>query len=144
MKRFPKKYYPILCLILMIIISGLEEFLTSDGIFHAFILSNKHILLRTVIKGSYLIIFFVLGYWGLKHLSIPWLKKLWVYWFLLIAIMGAIPKLYFFIFKQEMSENSHHFYITFYDAAFTPFPFLFLLFISFLIQKLTTNAAPPA
>lgn len=135
MKKIPKKYIPFICLALMIFFSWIEESLVAEGKFHTYLYEPNHVILRSFLRITQVLFLFVVGYVGLKTFSIKWIVTLWIFWYALILITAGINKVPLILFHQPMPTNIWSFLATFYVAALSPFPYLFLWFLSIITKR---------
>ena len=129
-----KKYIPYLCLFVMILFSWLEESFFEGGL-HVYLFAPEHIAVKSLFRVAYIFILFTAGYIGLRSLSVKWLLSLWIVWYIIVLLTAGIAKFPVIFFNRYLAGNAKSFLVSFYDAALTPFPYIFLLFLYFIITK---------
>ena len=77
----PKKYVPLLILILLVLFMWVEEVFIGEGEWGAFFQLPEHKNLRFLVKGMGAVLIFGTGYYGLSTLPVKWIKDVWLYWY---------------------------------------------------------------
>ena len=123
----------------MTLFSWIEESLI-DGRLHEYLYLEGHVIIRSLFRLIYTIILFYLGFIGLKTLSVKWVVDLWKLWYGIVIIAAGIQKFLLIYRHSLLSENNWNFLHSFYNEALTPFPYIFLLFLYFIITKKINRA----
>ena len=129
------KYIPLLFFIVMLLIGWIEEAVFVEGFFHNYLYAQKHYVLRAIIRGSYVIILFLLGYKGLSYTNAIWTKQLWIAWYIIVLISSGLRMLPLLLFNYQVPQNIWSFLNSFYSLGLTPFPYLFIWLLWMVWKK---------
>lgn len=139
MKKQPEKYIPAICLAAMFLISWLSESFIFEGRSHDYLYAQGHVIIRSILRVVYIAIIFCLGYIGVRTFSLPWLKKVWIFWYLLALVTAGIRMLPPILFHQQLSMNSWSFLNSFYESTLTPSLFMFIWLLKILVKRKKEN-----
>ncbi len=135
MQKVTKKYIPFICFVLIYLFCLVEESFIFEGQFHNYLYVGGHVIVRSFLRVICIVFIFGLGFIGLRTYKFKWIRNVWLFWFLVVIIAGAIGKLSIIIFHQPLAPNIYSFLNTFYDSALTPFPYMFVWLICFLARR---------
>ena len=127
-----KKYIPFLVFMLLLLLSWVEESIIGEGKFHLYLLMPEHRLLRFMIRGTFGMTVFLLGFWGFSFLRQSWIIVLWIGWYIIALLAAAIRVCIQLVAPAYFSGNLWDMLSTFYVSLLTPFPYLFLLLLFYL------------
>ena len=134
-KLIKKEYIPFAILIIMILLSFVEEFKIGEGGYFKLLQVSEHRKIRFAVRGTYAFILFILGYIGLAALDEKWVKKLWIQWncFAFLIVTFRIVLSYYFV--NFFSENLLNFFSIIYYTLLTPFSYFFLWMLTIMFKK---------
>ena len=130
-----KKYLPLLFFLIMLVLVWIEEIVFGEGIFHHYLYEEQHYILRSIIRVSYVIILFLLGYKGLSYLDAIWPKQLWVGWYIIVLISSGIRMLPLLLFNYQLPLNIWSFLNSIYALGLIPFPYLLIWLLWSVVRK---------
>lgn len=135
MQKKKNKYIPLIFFLIMLLTGWVEEIVFGEGIFHHYLYEEQHYVLRAVVRVSYVIILFLLGYRGLGYLESLWTKQLWIAWYLIVLISSGIRMLPLLLFHYQLPLNIWDFLNSIYALGLTPFPYLFIWLLWVVVKK---------
>ena len=124
----------------MVLFCWIEESFI-EGRLHAYLYDEGHVIFRSLFRLAYISIIFATGYFGLKALSGKWLVSLWVIWYVIVFVTAGIAKFPIVFLHHPMDTAGWNFLNGFYNSALTPFPYIFLLLLYFLLGKKTKSTS---
>lgn len=133
LEKLPDKYIPFLCLLMMFLFCWVEESVVENCEWD--ISAKKYIIIRLFIRLDSIIILFVLGLTGLITLPCTWIRNLWIGLYAAVILAGGIRLFPLIFFHQELPLSIYTILSTFYGAALTPFPFMFLWLFVMIVKR---------
>ncbi len=135
MNKLPKKYIPFICLLLMVLLSWVEESYIFEGKMNHYLYVEGHVIVRSILRSLSVLILFILGYIGLQAMSFKWLTNLWMIWYIVVIVTAGLRVLPLILFHQALPSNVWSFINSFYALALSPFPFMFLWLLAVLVKR---------
>lgn len=135
MNKMPKKYIPILILVFLLLLTWAEESIIVEGYFSSYLHLDAHKYFRFFIRGTYSLLIFGFGYFGLSKLSVKWVRILWLYFYAIAVIAGIVRFVLDIYFRQYFSGNVYSFLSSIYYFSTTPFPYIFLLLLTVIVNR---------